>query len=31
VNFEVIVGFELTDEQLELNRSGSRFRLDAGI
>lgn len=29
VNFEVIVGFELTPEQLEFNRSGSRFRLDA--
>ncbi len=29
VNFEVIVGFELTPEQIEFNRSGSRFRLDA--
>ncbi|MEQ9506205.1 MAG: hypothetical protein RLO80_08020 [Hyphomonas sp.] len=29
VNFEVVVGFELTPEQLEFNRSGSRFRLDA--
>ena len=29
-NFEVIVGFELTDEQLEFNRSGLRFRVDAG-
>jgi hypothetical protein len=29
VNFEVIVGFELSPEQLEFNRSGSRFRLDA--
>jgi hypothetical protein len=29
VNFEVIVGFELTPEQLEFNRSGQRFRLDA--
>jgi len=30
VNFEVLVGFELTDEQLEFNRSGLRFRADAG-
>ena len=30
VNFEVLVGFELTDEQLEFNRSGLRFRVDAG-
>jgi hypothetical protein len=29
-NFEVIVGFVLTDEQLEFNRSGLRFRVDAG-
>lgn len=29
VNFEIIVGFELTPEQLEFNRSGQRFRLDA--
>ena len=29
VNFEVIVGFELTPQQLEFNRSGNRFRLDA--
>lgn len=29
-NFEVIVGFELTEEQLEFNRSGMRFRVDAG-
>ncbi len=29
-NFEVLVGFELTDEQLEFNRSGLRFRVDAG-
>ncbi|PWE17649.1 hypothetical protein DDZ18_08295 [Marinicauda salina] len=29
-NFEIIVGFELTDEQLEFNRSGLRFRVDAG-
>ena len=30
VNFEVIVGFELTEEQLEFNRDGLRFRVDAG-
>lgn len=29
-NFEVLVGFELTDEQLEFNRSGLRFRANAG-
>jgi hypothetical protein len=29
VNFEIVVGFELTPEQLEFNRSGQRFRLDA--
>ncbi len=29
VNFEVVVGFELTAEQLEYNRAGKRFRLDA--
>lgn len=29
-NFEVIVGFELTEEQLEFNRGGLRFRVDAG-
>jgi hypothetical protein len=29
VNFEVLVGFELTPEQAEFNRSGQRFRLDA--
>ena len=29
-NFEVIVGFELTEEQLEFNRAGKRFRMDAG-
>ena len=29
-NFEILVGFELTDEQLEFNRAGKRFRLDAG-
>lgn len=29
VNFEVVVGFELTPEQLEFNRGGNRFRLSA--
>lgn len=29
-NFEVIVGFVLTDEQIEFNRQGLRFRIDAG-
>ncbi|MFP4518728.1 MAG: hypothetical protein ACLFQ5_04660 [Oceanicaulis sp.] len=29
-NYEVLVGFELTDEQLEFNREGLRFRVDAG-
>lgn len=29
-NFEVLVGFELSDEQLEFNRAGKRYRLDAG-
>ncbi|MEM7663533.1 MAG: hypothetical protein AAF742_09260 [Pseudomonadota bacterium] len=29
-NFEVLVGFELTDAQLQFNRDGKRFRLDAG-
>lgn len=28
--FEVLVGFELTPEQLAFNRAGKRFRLDAG-
>ncbi len=28
-NFEVLVGFALTDEQLAFNRAGKRFRLDA--
>jgi hypothetical protein len=30
VNFEIVVGFDLTDEQLAFNRAGNRFRLDAG-
>ena len=29
-NFEVVVGFDLTDDQLAFNREGHRFRLDAG-
>lgn len=29
VNFEVVVGFDLTEEQLAFNRGGNRFRLDA--
>ncbi|TGY87198.1 hypothetical protein E5163_15875 [Marinicauda algicola] len=29
-NFEIIVGFELTEEQLAFNRSGMRFRVTAG-
>lgn len=28
-NFEVLVGFELTPEQLQFNRDGARFRIDA--
>lgn len=29
-NFEILVGFELTPEQIEYNRSGQRFRVSAG-
>ncbi|MBX3430616.1 MAG: hypothetical protein KF779_13625 [Hyphomonadaceae bacterium] len=29
-NFEILVGFELTPEQLAFNREGRRFRIDAG-
>ena len=29
-NFEVLVGFELTEKQLTYNKDGKRFRLDAG-
>lgn len=29
-NFEILVGFELTEEQLDFNRQGMRFRVDAG-
>ena len=30
-NFEILVGFELTPEQLQFNRDGRRFRIDAGV
>lgn len=29
-NFEILVGFELTPEQVAFNREGRRFRIDAG-
>ncbi|QNL19259.1 hypothetical protein HXX25_08010 [Hyphobacterium sp. CCMP332] len=29
-NFEIIVGFDLTPEQIAWNRAGQRFRVDAG-
>jgi hypothetical protein len=29
-NYEIIVGFVLTDEQLQWNREGQRFRVNAG-
>ena len=29
-NFEVLVGFDLTEKQLQFNLDGKRFRLDAG-
>lgn len=29
-NFEILVGFDLTDEQLKFNRDGVRFKIDAG-
>ena len=29
-NFEILVGFDLTEEQLEFNKNGQRFRLGAG-
>jgi len=29
-NFEILVGFELTPEMAEFNRTGSRFRINAG-
>jgi hypothetical protein len=28
-NFEILVGFELTPDQLQFNRDGRRFRIDA--
>lgn len=30
VNFEILVGFDLTPEQLKFNRDGKRFRPDVG-
>ena len=29
-NFEILLGFELTEDQLAFNRQGLRFRVDAG-
>ena len=29
-NFEIVVGFDLTEEELAFNREGKRFRMDAG-
>lgn len=29
-NFEILVGFELTEEQVQFNKDGRRFRLNAG-
>ncbi|MDX2234049.1 MAG: hypothetical protein NW200_06085 [Hyphomonadaceae bacterium] len=29
-NFEILVGFDLTPQQLEYNRAGKRFRVDVG-
>lgn len=29
-NFEIVVGFDLTEEQIQFNKEGRRFRLDAG-
>ncbi|MEO1552368.1 MAG: hypothetical protein AAFR82_00430 [Pseudomonadota bacterium] len=29
-NFEVLIGFDLTEDQLTYNKEGRRFRLDAG-
>ena len=29
-NFEIIVGFELTESQREFNADGKRFRVSAG-
>lgn len=30
-NFEILVGFELTPEQIAFNRAGKRFRVDASL
>jgi hypothetical protein len=30
-NFEILIGFELTDAQLDFNRDGKRFRIDSGV
>ena len=29
-NFEILVGFDLSEQELEFNRAGKRFRMDAG-
>ena len=29
-NFEILVGFDLTEQELAFNRAGKRFRMDAG-
>ena len=29
-NFEILVGFDVTEEELAFNRAGKRFRMDAG-
>jgi len=29
-NFEVLIGFDVTPEMAEFNRTGSRFRINAG-
>lgn len=29
-NFEILVGFDLSEEELEFNRAGKRFRMNAG-
>lgn len=31
INFEIIVGFELTEDELKFSRSGKRFRVNAGL
>lgn len=30
-NFEILIGFDVTPEMAELNRTGSRFRINAGV